>query len=195
MQWSPFCAAAHLKSAQQVHNLVQALGRRHRSLDSQAAYILPSLLQERHKVVDSQHDVGDQLVLGHANIPDSNTHAQDLLQLELDGRFDFVDLAAQIFVVGDRRREFTSCAAISLCAESRDVQYLTLGETRTQETGDLLDESVRSNEGIVLASKLLDQLLVLVELLQIVRRHGINSTVLGTINIVLVTEDAVPLSA
>lgn len=67
---------------------------------------------------------------------------------------------------------------------------LTLGETRTQETGDLLDESIGSNEGIVLASKLLDELLVLVELLQVIGRHGVDTTVLGTIEIVLVTEDA-----
>lgn len=67
---------------------------------------------------------------------------------------------------------------------------LTLGETGTQETGDLLDESLGSNEGVVLASKLLDQLLVLVELLQVINRHGIDTAVLGTIEIMLVTEDA-----
>ena len=44
---------------------------------------------------------------------------------------------------------------------------LTLGETRTQETGDLLDQGVGGDEGIVLASKLLDELLVLVKLLQV----------------------------
>lgn len=75
---------------------------------------MPSLLQERDKVVDSQHDVGDQLVLSHTNVSDSNTHTQDLLQLELDGRLDFVDLAAQILVVGDWGGKFTSCDAVSL---------------------------------------------------------------------------------
>jgi hypothetical protein len=65
----------------------------------------------------------------------------------------------------------------------------------TQETGDLLDQGVGSDESIVLACELLDQLLVLVELLQIVGRHGINTTVLGTINIVLVTKNAIILSA
>ncbi len=57
----------------------------------------------------------------------------------------------------------------------------------------MLDEGVGSDEGIVLACELLDQLLVLVELLQIVRRHGVNTAVLGTIDIMLVTEDAIPL--
>ena len=72
---------------------------------------------------------------------------------------------------------------------------LTLGETWTQETRDLLDEGVGSDEGIVLASELLDQLLVLVELLQILNGHGVNTTVLGTIDIVLVTENAIAMSA
>lgn len=69
---------------------------------------MPSLLQQRHEVVDGQHDVGDQLVLGHADISNSDTHAQHLLQLKFDGRLDFVDLAAQVLVVGDWGREFSS---------------------------------------------------------------------------------------
>ena len=71
----------------------------------------------------------------------------------------------------------------------------TLRETGAQETGNLLDQGVGSDEGIVLACELLDQLLVLVELLQIVRRHGVNTAVLGTIDIVLVTENAFEQSA
>jgi ACT domain-containing protein len=71
------------------------------------------------------------------------------------------------------------------------VVALTLGKTRTQETRNLLDESLGSDEGIVLACELLDQLLVLVELSQVLSGHGINTEVLGTIDIVLVTENAV----
>jgi hypothetical protein len=74
-------------------------------------------------------------------------------------------------------------------------KWLTLGETGTQETGNLLDKSIGSDEGIVLACELLDQLLVLVELLQVISRHGVNTTVLGTIDIVLVTENATIVSA
>lgn len=64
--------------------LVKALGRRHRSLDRQAAHVLPAFLQERHEVVDSQHDVGDQLILSHSYVANGDTHAENLLQLELD---------------------------------------------------------------------------------------------------------------
>lgn len=67
----------------------------------------------------------------------------------------------------------------------------TLGKTGTQETRNLLDESIGSDEGIILGGELLDELLVLVELLQVIRGHGIDTKVLGTIDIVLVTENAV----
>lgn len=67
---------------------------------------------------------------------------------------------------------------------------LTLGKTRTQETGDLLDQRVGSDESVVLASQLLDELLVLVELLQVLGGHGVNTAVLRTVNVVLVTENA-----
>lgn len=71
------------------------------------------------------------------------------------------------------------------------MEKRTLGQTGTQETGDLLDQSLGSKEGIVLASKLLDELLVLVELLEVVNGHGIDTVVLGTIEIVLVTKNTV----
>jgi hypothetical protein len=71
----------------------------------------------------------------------------------------------------------------------REPRIHTLGQTGTQETGNLLDEGVGSKEGIVLASKLLDELLVLVELLQVISGHGIDAVVLGTVEIVLVTKN------
>ncbi len=136
------------------------------------------------------------MILSHSNIADSDTHAQDLLQLELDGGLDLVDLGAQILVVRDWGREFTSCRTMLACAQiANEGGEHTLGETGTQETGNLLDECIGSNESIVLASKLLDELLVLVKLLQVIRGHGIDTTMLRTINIVLVTENAVPSSA
>jgi hypothetical protein len=103
------------------YHLVESLGRRHRSLDRQATHVLPALLQEGDKVVDGQHDVRDELILSHANVADSDTHTQNLLQLELDGRLDFVDLAAQIFVVGDGGGEFTSYRFISTYVNVEEV--------------------------------------------------------------------------
>lgn len=67
----------------------------------------------------------------------------------------------------------------------------TFGETRAQETRNLLDQSITGDEGIVFSSQFLDELLVLVELLQVIRGHGVHAVMLGTVNVVLVTEDAV----
>lgn len=156
----------------EIHNLIQSLRRAHAGLDGQAANVLPSLLQQGHEVVDGQHDVADQLVLGHADVSDRDTQAEHLLQLEFDGRLDFGDLLGEVFVVRDGRGELAG-----------------LGETGTEETGDLLDQGFGGDEGIVLAGQLLDQLLVLVELLQVVGRHGVYAVVLGSVNVVLVTED------
>lgn len=135
--------------------------------------ILPALLQQRNQIVDSQHDVGDEFVLGHAHVADSHAQTQHLLQLELDGALDLGELGAQVVGVGDRGGELAG-----------------LGQTRTEQTGDLFDEGVGGDEGVVLAGQLLDQLLVLVQLLQVVRRHGVDAEVLGPVQVVLVAEDA-----
>lgn len=68
---------------------------------------------------------------------------------------------------------------------------LTLGQTGTQQTRNLLDEGIGSDEGVVLASQLLDELLVLVQLLQVIGRHGVDTAVLGSVDIVLITENAI----
>jgi len=144
--------------------------------DGQGAHVLPSFLQERNQVVDRQHDVTNQLVLSHTNVSDGDTQTKDLLELELDRALDVGDLVGEVLGVGDGSRELPC-----------------LGETGSEETGDLLDQLLRSDESIVLASHLLDELLVLVKLLQVVDRHELDTVMLSTIDIVLVTEDAVKL--
>lgn len=79
---------------------------------------------------------------------------------------------------------------LQVSSVSRTEVRRTLGKTGTEQTRNLLDQSLGRNEGIVLASKLLDELLVLVELLQVIGGHGVDTTVLGTVKIVLVTENA-----
>lgn len=91
-------------------HLVQALGRRHGSLDDKAANVLPALLEKRDKVVDGQHEVGNKLVLGHADVADSDTEAENLLKLELDGRLDVVDLVLEVLSVGDGGGELAGCS-------------------------------------------------------------------------------------
>ena len=64
------------------------------------------------------------------------------------------------------------------------------GETRTKETGNLLDEGFGGDEGVVLAGELLDELFVFVELLEVVGGHGIDAVVFSAVNVVLITKDA-----
>lgn len=92
----------------QKSHLVETSRRRHGSLNSQATNVLPALLQQRDKVVDGQHNVADQFLLGHTDIANGDTHAQNLLQLELDGRLDLVDLASEVVGVGDGCGELAS---------------------------------------------------------------------------------------
>ena len=65
-----------------------------------------------------------------------------------------------------------------------------LGETGSEETGDLTEEGLGSDEGVVLAGELLDELLVLVELLEIINGHRLEAMVLSTVDIVLITKNA-----
>lgn len=152
--------------------LVDAESRTHRGLDNQRTNVLPVLLQQRDKEVRSQHDVLDNLVLLHLNVTNRNSQTKNLLQLETDGGLNIVDLGDKILVVRDGGRELTS-----------------LRETRTEQTGDLLDKSLGSNESVVLLGKLLDELLVLVELLQVLNRHGVDTSTLSTITVNGITEN------
>ena len=87
--------------------LVQPLRWAHACLDGQASHVLPPFLQQTDQVVDSQHDVGYQLVLRHSHVADRYTETQHFLELELYRGFDFGDFLAEVFVVRDGGREFT----------------------------------------------------------------------------------------
>ena len=56
-------------------------------------------------------------------------------------------------------------------AEEETKNERTLGKTGTEQSRDLLDEGLGGEEGLVLLSELLDELLVLVELLQVIDGH------------------------
>jgi len=94
----------------------------------------------------TEHNVGEDLIIGHLDVAYSNTQAQDLLELEFDGRANLSDLSGKILRVRHGRGELAS-----------------LGETRAKKTRNLLDEGFRGKKSIVFFGKLLDKLLVLVE--------------------------------
>jgi len=134
---------------------------------------LPVLLEQGDQEVDGHHGVGQELIGSHRDMTDGNTHAQNLLELELDGRLDISNLVGEIFSVRDRSRELAG-----------------LRKTGTQETRDLLDQSVGSQESVVFLGKLLDELFVLVELLQIFNAHVFELDKLSTIDIGSISKNA-----
>jgi hypothetical protein len=68
-------------------------------------------------------------------VTNSDVHADDLLQLELDGRLHLLNLVDDGGLVVDEGGELAS-----------------LVETRAEETGDQLDDGGRGKEDVVLAS-------------------------------------------
>ena len=65
----------------------------------QEHYVLPILLQERDKEVDAHLNILKELLLFHGKVTNSNTHTQNLLQLELHSRFGLVHLPFQGLLV------------------------------------------------------------------------------------------------
>jgi hypothetical protein len=148
------------------------VGFAHRRLQIERLDVLPMLLQQRNKEVNGQHDIGNQLVFSHFYVTNSNTQTEHLLKLELDGSTDLIGLISQGVTVRDGGRELTN-----------------LVETRTQETGNLLDQSLRGKESIVLFGELLDELLVLVELLEIVNRLELHTSTLSLVTVESIAKD------
>jgi hypothetical protein len=56
----------------------------------------------------TQHDVAENLVVGHLDVADGDTEAQNLFELELDGGADLVDLVGKILSVGHGGGELSS---------------------------------------------------------------------------------------
>ena len=134
---------------------------------------MPILLQQRNKEVDTKGDVGGKLFWSHFSMSDGNRQAKNLLHLELDGSLEFFNLGSQGVGVGQDGRELAG-----------------LVETRTEDTGDLLNERFGGEESIISLGELLDQLLVLVELLEVISSHARDVLGLGFVTVLLVTEDA-----
>jgi len=153
--------------------LIDAVRSTHRRLNVQGLDVLPVLLEERNKEVDGHRDVGHQLVLRLVNGADGNTHAQDLLQLELDGTSGLVDLGLDVLVLTKQGRELTS-----------------LVQAGAEQTGNLTNDRVRGKEEVVLLGQLLDKLLVLVEFLQSLNVHGVVVELLSLVAVGSISKNA-----
>ena len=53
----------------------------------------------------TQHDVGEDLVVGHLDVADGDAQAKNLLELELDRRANLSELVVKVLGVRDGRRE------------------------------------------------------------------------------------------
>ena len=67
----------------------------------------------------TQHDVAENLVIGHLDVTDGDTQAKDLLQLEFDSRADLSQLVVQVLSMGHRSRELASCKQVSPTERTR----------------------------------------------------------------------------
>eukprot|EP00966_Prymnesium_polylepis_P063950 1483333-Prymnesium_polylepis.1 len=91
--------------------------------------VLPVLLEERDKEVDGELDVIHDLLRLHAAVADGDVQAQHLLELELDGRLDFVDLTREV---------------LRLLHEGGELARLV--EAGAEQTRDLLDQRLGRNK-------------------------------------------------
>jgi len=149
------------------------LSRSHGGLDVQDLHVLPVLLEKGHQKVGGQLDVQSNIARSHGDVGNTQRHAHNLLHLELDGSFGGFNLLGKRVVLIKDGREFTS-----------------LGQTRTKDSRNLLDQGSRGQKVIVLLGELLDELLVLVEFLQVIDGHLVNAHLVGSLTVLLVTNNA-----
>merc|ERR1711941_263573 len=126
------------------HNLVESDSWAHGGLDVERSHVLPLLLEERNQEVDAHVDVLDQLIVVHGHITDGNSQAQHLFHLELDGGLHLANFSDHVVTSAQNTWELTR-----------------LVQTWSQQSRDLSDQSVRSQESVVLFGELLDHFLSL----------------------------------
>jgi hypothetical protein len=153
--------------------LINTGGRAHGSLDEERLDVLPVLFEERDEEVDAQHGVCNEFIVGHFDVTDGDTQAENLFKLEFDGGLGFFDLDGHVIRVRNGGGELTG-----------------LVQTGTQETRNLFDDDIGSEEEIVRGSELLDFLLSLLEFLQIFSRTEIDSELFGLIAVDFITQNA-----
>merc|ERR1711998_651356 len=114
----------------QSRNLEDAVRLAHGGLDVQSLDVLPVLLEEGHKEVDRNHDVGVHLVVRHLDVRSGDTEGQHLLELELDSGTDAVNLLDDVLTVLEQGRELTelvhgmpAALAASTCLASPRMQH------------------------------------------------------------------------
>ena len=130
--------------------------------------VVPLLLEERSKEVETHGDVLSELLLSHFFVTDSDVKVGNFLELPLNGSSGIVDLLLDWLSVRDWLREHTN---------SR--------KNWTENGWDFLDESISDKEEGISLGPLLDLFLVLVEFLQVVHGGDIETGDLGSGGLIL----------
>ena len=150
-------------------------GRTHGHLNVDGLDVLPLLLQQRSKEVESHDNVLSELLVGHLLVTDGDVEAGDLLELPLDGSSNISNLLGERLVVGNGLRE-----------ETDSVKMVTA------DLVDLGDDGVSGEEELVLLGPLGDSLLLLVELGEGIKVGDIDVETGGSdlISVLLIGNDA-----
>jgi len=115
----------------------------------------------------------NQFLLSHVDIANSHAEAEHLLHLELDCSLQIFALAHHVVRVSQLSGKLSS-----------------LVKSRSQQPGNLLDQSIRSHESIIGLGQLLHFLLILVQLLEIFLGHTGQTVSLGFITVLLISKHA-----
>jgi hypothetical protein len=145
----------------------------HGGLEVSGLEVLPVLLEEGDEVVDGEGGVLADFFFLHVDVTDAAAEAENLLELELDGGADFLNLISEVITEGNSGGELVGTVHV-----------------RTDNTGDGLDDGFGGEEGVELRAHLLDELLVLVELLEVFHGHGGDTFLLGDVFVLEIADDA-----
>lgn len=132
-------------------------GFAHGSLDVDGLEVVPSLLEHGDEEVEGHHDVSLEFFVVHVSFTDGTSHAGDLSELELNGSSGVVDGGDKGLSLGDDGGE-----------------HLDSVKDGSDDNGDSLQTGIGSEEEIELLGPLLDELLVLVELLKLIKGGDID---------------------
>ena len=132
-------------------------------------HVVPSLLEEGDEEVEGHHDVDTELFISHSLGTNSGGEAGDLLELPLNGGTDVLYLLADGVVVGNDLGE-----------------HLDSVKDGSNNDGNLLEDGIGSDKEGVFLGPALNELLVLVELLEVIKIDNIDINLsLGNLVLVL----------
>merc|ERR1712216_982531 len=118
---------------------------------------MPSLLQQGSQEVGRHDDILSEFLVSHTFVSDGDVQVGNLLELPLNGGSDITELLLKRLVVGNWLWELTDSV-----------------KNWTQNLWDLLDKGISGKKEIVFLGPLLDEFLVLVEFLQVVKGGDID---------------------